>query len=121
MKILLVDDDEFVRTLLLKHLTGAGFEVVPENNVDDAFAAVKGGGFDLLITDMVMPQKDGAELMKTVRQSGFDIPILAITGGVENAQEDYANYADIFADRTLVKPIAKDLLIATVKEMTGAG
>ena len=121
MKILLVDDDAFVRTLLLDYLQSEGYDVVSENNVDDALETLEEGGFGLLITDIVMPHKDGGQLMKHIRQSGIDLPMIAITGGVENAQEDYVNYADLFADKTLIKPIKKDELLATVKALTEAG
>lgn len=118
MKILLVDDDEFVRTLILEQLKDEGFDVTEENNVDDAINLIAGNQFDLLITDIVMPHKDGGQLMKHVREKAPNLPILAITGGVENAQEDYAHYADLFADATLIKPIKKDELIETVKRLT---
>ncbi len=119
MKILLVDDDEFVRTLLEEHLHSEGFDVTSKNNVDDAMVSLDGGDFDLLISDIVMPGKDGGQLMKHVKESGVNLPILAITGGVENAQEDYAHYADFFADETLVKPIKKEELIQVVRRLAG--
>ncbi|MCB9990851.1 MAG: response regulator [Rhodospirillales bacterium] len=118
MKILLVDDDEFVRTLLLDQLTDEGYDVVAENNVDDALVLLSRDSYDLLITDIVMPHKDGGQLMQQARQGGYAGPIIAITGGFSNAQEDYANYADLFADKTFVKPIAKDDLIAAIRELT---
>lgn len=117
MKILLVDDDQFVRTLLLEQLSSAGFKVTPENNVDDAIKILEKESFDLLITDIVMPHKDGAALMKYVKENAANLPILAITAGVENAQQDYLDYADFYADATLMKPIKKDELIATVKRL----
>lgn len=118
MKILLVDDDEFVRTLLVEQLRSEGFDVTPKNNVDAAMSALDECDFDLLISDIVMPGKDGGQLMKYVKTKGMKLPILAITGGVENAQTDYAHYADFFADETLVKPIKKDDLIETVRRLS---
>jgi DNA-binding response OmpR family regulator len=71
-----------------------------------------------VITDIVLPEKDGTELIKYIKASGDTLPVLAITGGVENAAEDYRHYADFFATKTLVKPIQKDVLLQAVKELT---
>ena len=98
-------------------IEAAGHEIVQDNNVDDAQALLDAGSFDLLICDILLPHKDGTQLMKYVRHSGMDMPIIAITGGLENAQDDYQNFADLFADETLVKPIKKDDLIASVKKL----
>ena len=64
------------------------------------------GGFDLVITDIVMPGLDGAKLAQHVKDMKPHIPVIAITGGVENATADYAHYADMFSDETLSKPFA---------------
>ena len=117
MKIFLVDDDEFVRTLLMTQLQEAGFDVVPETNVADAIKTLEGQHFDLLISDIIMPGKDGAALMKYARETAANMPILAITGGGENAKDDYVHYADFFADETMTKPIRKDALIAVVEKL----
>ncbi len=118
MTILLVDDDDFMRSLLTRYLEEAGFTVESENNVQDAYEKLVAGDYGLLISDIIMPGADGTKLMRRVREQGMDIPILGITGGVENAQEDYAHLADMFADETLVKPIARDVLVEAVKRMT---
>lgn len=117
MKILVVDDDNFVRTMLTKQLTAEGYEVRAESNVDDALAALESEKFNLLVTDILMPGKDGGYLMRQVKARGVKIPILAVTGGLENAIEDYADYADFFADATLMKPVSKSDLVSTVKKL----
>jgi len=117
MNILLVEDDEFVRSLLAKHLEEAGYKVNQQNNVDDAMKALGSETFNLLITDIILPHKDGVELMKHVVENVEGLPIIAITGGLENAAQDYQNYADMFAERTLLKPIKKDDLLFYVKEI----
>ena len=118
MNILLVEDDEFVRTLIGTQLEQAGHLVTAHNNASDGLNALKEGPFDLLITDLVLPNMNGLDMMKQIRSEGNQIPIIAITGGVENAQDDYQHAADMFADATLVKPISKDDLYEAVNLLT---
>ncbi len=121
MNILLVDDDEFVRSLLTEQLRSEDYDVTPCRNAEEALQALEDSSFDLMISDIVMPGKDGGQLMKQVKDSNPDLPILAITGGLEgmeNTAVDYAHYADFFADESLVKPIKKDDLIFTVRQLT---
>ena len=117
MKILLVDDDEFVRALITEQLKNEDFVITQESNVDNAITLLDSQSFDLLITDIMMPNKDGGDLMRYVKQQGLSMPILAITGGIENAQEDYQHYADMFADKTLVKPVSQEDLLSAIKEL----
>lgn len=118
MNILLVDDDSFVRSLLRKHLEEEGHSIHEESNVDSAIQTLETGNFQLLVTDIIMPSRDGGQLMQFVRAKGFNIPIIAITGGMENAQEDYKHYAEFFADETIIKPVAKEILMQSVNRLT---
>ena len=116
MYILLVEDDPFVRTVIKKQLEGDNHRVCEVPDVESAVKALRSEAFDLLITDIVLPRIDGGQLMKYVRAKKINIPIIAITGGIENAQNDYACYADLFADITMIKPIAKEDLLVTVRQ-----
>lgn len=117
MKILLVDDDEFVRMLLTEQMRSEDLNVSACKSADEALQSLENESFDILISDIVMPDKDGGQLMKQVKETYPDLPVLAITGGVENAATDYAHYAEFFADASLVKPIKKDDLIFTIKQL----
>ncbi len=87
-------------------------------SVDEAVAALEGGkDYGLVITDIILPEKDGTKLAQYVKEKHPKIPVLAITGGVENATEDYVNYADMFADEAMAKPLKKDELLATIKRL----
>ena len=114
MKILLVDDDAFIRELIQNQLSETGWDITALSTAEEAARLLAASHFDLLITDIVLSGIDGGKLMQHARTHNPDLPIIAITGGVENAQDDYAHYADMFADETLVKPIAKDKLIAAI-------
>ena len=100
-------------------LDGQGHDITIMNNVDDAIDYLdKGAGCDLVVTDIVMPEKDGTKLARYVKAQKPEIPVLAITGGLENALEDYAHLADMFADEVLTKPLKKDHLVKTIKRLT---
>ena len=121
MKILFVDDDEFIHKLVHKMLTEAGYELSAHTSVDDALDAYDAGKFDLIITDIVMPVKSGLDFMEVLRERVTDTPILAITAGNENAVDDFVNSAEFFADRTMSKPLIKADFLAVVKEMIETG
>lgn len=119
MKILLVEDDNYVRMVLKRHLEDGGHMVDDKACVDEAMEALDNNEkYNLLITDILMPHKDGGYLMKYIISKKIKLPILAITGGFENAIDDYLHYADFFADETMMKPIAKNDLLDTVDRLS---
>ena len=65
-----------------------------------------------------MPEKTGIDFMEHLKKENVGIPILAITGGVENAIDDYVNFASLIADKAVAKPLVKDNLIEMIKELT---
>ncbi len=118
MRILIVDDNQFILEVIQKMLSDEPHELFTENNVDDAISFIESNeNCDLVITDIVMPEKDGTKLAQYVKKHSPSIPVLAITGGVENAVEDYAIYAEMFADEVLKKPLKKDELIETINRL----
>ncbi len=119
MKILIVDDDAFILELLSKALEREGHQAEISPDAGNAMVRLKDdGAFDLVITDIVMPGKDGAQLAREIKEMDGNIPIIAITGGVENAIEDYRNYAEMFTDETLCKPFKPEELIEAVARVT---
>jgi len=95
--ILVVDDDERIRTLLQRYLASNGFRVSVAGNAADARALMKGMAFDLLVLDVMMPGESGFDLTKSVRAQS-QVPILMLTArgeasdritGLENGADDY--------------------------------
>ena len=71
--------------------------------------------FDLVITDLIMPEKEGLETIADIRRACSDMPIIAISGGGRLGPNDYLETARfIGADATLAKPFARTELINTV-------
>ncbi len=107
-KILIVDDDEFYRSLLVKALDAFGFEAVTVNNGYEAMKICENHLFDLIITDIFMPDMDGLELIKNI--SSRKTPILVISGA-NAVGVDYLKTAMMFgASDVLYKPIEFDIL-----------
>jgi len=115
-KILIVDDDPFVLTLLEKAIIDDNqHEVMKANNGIEALELAEQHKFDLIISDIIMPEMDGVEFIQKLRESHKDIPVIAISGGGENCDgQDYINFAGYFADDVLKKPFKKDELMDAI-------
>ena len=120
MRILVVDDDRYIIEMVNFMLDGQGHDIQSFSHVDDAIKAVNDNEFDLIITDIVMPDKTGIDFMKYIKiEKGLKTPVLAMTAGLENAVDDYVNHASLYADKAIPKPLKKDEFIAIVKELGG--
>jgi two-component system phosphate regulon response regulator OmpR len=109
--LLVVDDDEKLRSLLQRYLTGNGFRVTTAPNAADAQALMKGIAFDLLIVDVMMPGESGIELTRKVRNNS-QVPILILTARGE--PEDRIQGLEHGADDYLPKPFEPRELVLRV-------
>jgi CheY-like chemotaxis protein len=118
--VLLIDDDRFFAKLTAAMLAPA--EVVIAKNGTEGLAFMKERPFDLLITDLLMPEKDGIETILEIRRANATLPILAISGGGRyNPREDLLRMAQrLGANATLHKPFARDDLLAAVDRCLAA-
>lgn len=115
--ILVVDDEEPIRFALRQILEAAGHSVEEAENGKKALAAAARRNFDLVITDILMPDKDGIEAIMELKRERPRLPVIAISGGGQVGARTYLEMADAFqADRTMPKPIrARDVLAAVEK------
>jgi CheY-like chemotaxis protein len=79
--ILVIDDDEQFRTMLLYMLSQDNYQVSHACDGEEGLRLVRQLKPDLIITDILMPQRDGIEMMMTLKEIGNEIPIIAISGG----------------------------------------
>jgi PAS domain S-box-containing protein len=80
-KILIVDDDVFVREMLSSILEASGYTIVTaENGLEALEKCVTDSTIDLIVSDVNMPEMDGIQLIKEVRKKGLDVPIIMVTG-----------------------------------------
>ena len=122
--ILLVDDDDGVRAVLHKTLVAAGYEVEDAVNGDLALAAYRRQPRDLVITDLVMPEKDGLETITALRQLNPAVKIIAISGGgrTPGLGQLYLETAQaIGAGRVLAKPFTSAALLTAVSAVLAEG
>src|SRR5437879_12965507 len=91
-KILLAEDDTDMRRFLVKALQNAGFEVISYDNGLSAYQRLREEPFQLLLTDIVMPEMDGIELARRAAELDPDIKIIFINGfaGVERTPDSTA-------------------------------
>jgi DNA-binding response OmpR family regulator len=115
-RILLVEDEENLRLLYQEELAKEGYAVVASGDADEALAALRGGGFDLIITDIRMPGKDGIELITHIMGQRRDIPII-INSAYQSYKDDFMTWA---ADAYVVKSSSLDELKARVRELIGS-
>lgn len=116
-KILIIDDESSIRKLLNKLLSAEGYEILEAHNGNQGIELYKNHYPDLIITDLIMPDKEGLETIKELRKLSPDVKIIAISGGGIANPEMYLDLALKFgAVRTLRKPIDNKILLSAVKE-----
>lgn len=110
-KILICDDDDLYRQIADAAFAGSGHELTFAMNGDDALALLKAKPIELVITDLVMPGKDGLELIRAMRAAHSDLPILAMTGGIASLKEPLLVAASALgADGVIEKPFRPQAL-----------
>ena len=115
-KLLVVEDDRELNKTVCDYLNQNGYEAVGCLNANEAYDAMYGGGlFDLIISDIMMPEIDGFEFAETVREINREIPILFMT-----ARDDFASKRRGFKagiDDYMVKPVDLEELLLRVEAL----
>ena len=119
-RILLVDDDESFRPMLQATLERFGYEVTVAKNGNEAIKHYRERPADLVITDLIMPDKEGVE---TIRELRGEIPaarIIAMSGGGRNGSDVYLQLATgLGAARVLSKPFSHQELLDAIAAVLG--
>ncbi len=115
-KILVVDDEQQIRDILMQFLTRAGHEVELAEDGVVAMQKYRASEFDLIITDLMMAKKNGLELIQEISREFGEIRVIAISGGVPTTPSDYyLSVAKLMgASKVLDKPFTKGELLAAV-------
>lgn len=113
--IFVIDDDEYITSLLRRSLTFEGYEVTTAANGQEGLQYLIDHEPDLLILDVMMPYIDGWEVCRRVRQAGAVMPILMLTA--KDEIEERVKGLDTGADDYLVKPFALEELLARVRAL----
>lgn len=116
--ILIIDDDDQFRTMLRKLIERSGYEVIDASSGKEGIKLYRENPADLIITDLIMPDKDGIETIQELKQIFPDVKIIAISGGGRLGANDYLNVAQILgAKRTMTKPINLPELLNAIEEL----
>jgi CheY-like chemotaxis protein len=116
-RILIVDDDAGVRRLLRRLLTAAGYEVQEATDGHVALEAYARQPSDVVITDIVMPGKEGLETIRELRRRAANVRIIAMSAGGDSGRglHDYLKMAKLLgAVQILPKPFSRDDLLDAV-------
>ncbi len=117
-RILVIDDDAQIRSILKEMLEGAGYDVIEAPDGEIGLKLFRENPLDLIIMDIVMPKKDGIDVIAELQHDFPDVKIIAISGGGFLKKEDYLQKADeLGAVRSLSKPFNIKKLLKTVKEL----
>ena len=114
--ILVVDDEPELRELLLLVLKQAGHTAVGAADGHEAGLAIAGQPFDIVMTDLIMPERDGLEFIAEVRNKYPDVRIIAMSGGGHIARDSYLRIAQGFgAHAILEKPFENKELFSAIE------
>jgi DNA-binding response OmpR family regulator len=120
-RILLVDDDLQLQQLLARSLTRQGHEVTVAGDGAQALRLADLHVFDLVITDLVMPEVEGIQLLGALKAKPSAPKIIAMSGGGRGAALDYLQMASLLgAATTLAKPFSLDQLNQAVATVLGS-
>ncbi|MBM4122398.1 MAG: response regulator [Nitrospira sp.] len=116
--ILVIDDEAPIRRMLRDLLEGAGHTVTEAADGRAAMKCLREQPSDLIITDMLMPEEDGVEVIREARRIAPETKIIAMSGGGLKGKADFLNIARCLgAQRTIAKPFALDKFLEAVKEV----
>jgi DNA-binding response OmpR family regulator len=117
-RILIIDDDYHILKMMKKMLERAGFEVELASNGNEGLKVFKTTPADLVICDIIMPEKEGLETIREMKRLYTNLKILAMSGGGRVTTKSYLNTARAFgATKTMGKPFSQKQMVSTVQEL----
>jgi DNA-binding response OmpR family regulator len=119
VRILVVEDELKVANALKEGLEDERYEVVLAQTGEDAFFRITTEKFDLILLDLMLPGRDGLQILSSVRKSGIETPVLLLTA--RDSLEDRVTGLNSGADDYLVKPFAFAELVARIRALLRRG
>ncbi len=120
-RIMIIDDEPNLRSMLRRMLYQAGHQVSEAGNGAEGIDMYERDPPDLVITDILMPEKEGIETILALHRADPDLPIIAISGGGRSGGADFLCIAEnLGARHTLSKPFRGDQLLGAVSESLSA-
>lgn len=119
MRILIIEDEKKTAAFLNKGLSESGFIVDTEENGEQGLLLTLGKDYDLIILDVMLPDRDGWSILSTLRQAGKQMPVLFLSA--RDAVQDRVKGLELGADDYLIKPFAFSELLARVRLLLRRG
>lgn len=117
-RILVIDDDEQIRSMLRQMLERAGHHVFLASNGIEGIRLYRQEPTDLIITDIIMPEKEGLQTIRELRREFPALKVIAISGGGAKGNMDFLPAAKMFgAKRIITKPFKTRVMLNTVREV----
>lgn len=117
--VLVIDDSSDIRVLLTDLLEQAGANVIACGDGREAISQLDRGDFDLVVTDILMPEKDGVSVIRTLKEGKKQIPVLVISGGSQTLSSHWLLKITqtLGVEAVLHKPFEPDELLRTVSRL----
>jgi DNA-binding response OmpR family regulator len=120
--ILIIDDEDMIRNLLVKIFEREGYETITASDGKEGIKRHRESPADLIITDLIMPGKEGIETIMELRRDFPAVKIIAMSGGGNIDPETYLRIAKTMgAMKTLTKPFDRKELLKTIQELLEEG
>lgn len=120
LHILLIDDDDFFRGMMRTVLQDAGHSTTEARDGREGLRLFAQAHFDLVVTDLIMPEKEGVETIFELRRKNPGLKIIAVSGGGRASAEGYLQIAlRVGANRALAKPFETAELLSAIAELSG--
>jgi DNA-binding response OmpR family regulator len=119
VRILVVEDEVKLAEALRSGLEGEGYSVTVAHSGEDGFFLIHSHSFDLILMDVMLPNRDGFQILSQLRQGGISTPVLLLTA--RDSVEDRVRGLDSGADDYLVKPFAFPELLARLRVLVRRG
>ncbi len=119
MRLLVIEDDHRIAMLLRQGLEEEGYQVVLAADGRSGLELGRTAQFDMIILDLMLPQLDGTEVARSLRQEGNRTPILMLTA--RDSNQDVIRGLDLGADDYMTKPFSLDVFLARVRAVSRRG
>ncbi|KMP11303.1 histidine kinase [Candidatus Nitromaritima sp. SCGC AAA799-C22] len=112
--IITIEDSKFQRRRIVEALESGGYEVLEAANGKTGLEALATRTPDCIVLDLIMPEMDGLEFLKTLREQGLDIPVIVYSSDIQKPVREEC--LELGAKCFLNKPVNKEELLETIKK-----